>query len=103
MKPTFVELVNILERTADRCGLEGDLDINEIDDLLGLIPSYESDITPELAESCDKAINTIHDFIAVQMQNIIRSNGVIQQGRRALRGYKDTGLKSQPMRVYRNV
>ena len=103
MTLTFVELVDVLTRTADRCRLDGDMDINEVDDLLGLVPSYASEITPELAKSCDDAISVIQEYIAAQMKLIIQSNGAIQKSKRALRGYQDLGLKSQPMRVYRNV
>ena len=103
MTLTFIELVDILSRTARRCRIEGDMDIEEVDDLLGLVPSFASEITPELAEACDNAIGVIQEYLAVQMKHIIQSNGAIQKSKRALRGYQDIGLKSQPMRVFRNV
>ena len=100
---TFQDLVHALERYAERSELDGDIDLQQIESLIASVQNFEAQITPDLAERCHTAIESLYSLFEHQMKDFIQSFGSIRESRRALRGYHGYTTKSQPVRVYRNV
>ena len=103
MIQSFSELVISLERHNERAYIEGDLDLVHIEQLISAIYDLEYEITPDLARRAKSALDNLYNVFSDQMMDFVHKFGTIKGGRRALKGYADKKLKSQPRQLYRNV
>ena len=103
MIASFSDVVLQLERLAERAYLEGDLDLEHIETLISAVYEFEYDITPDFAKRAKTALDSLSDVFSDKMLDFVQKFGTIKGGRRALKGYADKKLKSQPIHLYRNV
>jgi len=97
------ESVKYLERHSLRGVLDGDLDLDSIQYWMNELHNNPDKITPDLARRAHSAIDVLQNMINSKMEEVGTTMGSLQEGKKALRGYANFGMKNSARYLHRNV